>query len=90
MNEALWTLDTNDWKGKSAREIGNIVKKAKNGTIVLMHDDSEVDIDAVPYIADVLTRKGLCTVHLTQGTGEHPFRDGLTFKTVPAGSDRPR
>lgn len=34
-----WSIDTYDWKGKSAEEIANgVIKKVKSGDIILMHD----------------------------------------------------
>ena len=67
MEEAFWTKDSQDWKGKSAEEIGQFFSKVEAGDIVLLHDDEEVDVRAIPYIAEELVKKNLCTGTLIQG-----------------------
>ena len=48
MEEAFWTKDSQDWKGKSAEEIGQFFSKVEAGDFVLLHDDEEVDVRAIP------------------------------------------
>lgn len=75
----VWTLDTNDWQGKSAEEIAGVVGSAKDGDVVLMHDDDEIDLQAVPLIADALASKGLCSGELTPTATPSVAWEGLSF-----------
>ena len=35
----LWTVDTNDWRGKAPGEIADyVIQQAKEGSVILMHD----------------------------------------------------
>lgn len=92
MYDAFWTLDTEDWKGNSAQMTAEALRKISNGDVVLMHDDEETDIAAIPYIAPILARKGLCTSHLVQGSNSQSFANdqSLSSRTIPAGSDHHR
>ena len=37
--QILWSVDTNDWRGRSAEEISRVVlRSVKPGDIILMHD----------------------------------------------------
>ena len=47
-------------------------------------DDEDVDVLAVPYIAEQLARKGLCTGQLTQGSKGWEFyvNEDLTSNTT--------
>ena len=50
-----WDVDTLDWKGLSASEILSRVKSsAKNGSIILCHNNSDHIIEALPLIIDYL------------------------------------
>jgi peptidoglycan/xylan/chitin deacetylase (PgdA/CDA1 family) len=69
--EALWTLDTNDWLGKTASEIDDVVDGATDGDIILMHDDRDTAIKAVPLIAATLRRHNLCTGRIVADTERH-------------------
>ena len=43
-----WDVDSLDWKGLSASEITNrVVSKVKNGSIILMHNNSDNILDAL-------------------------------------------
>ncbi len=54
-----WDVDSLDWKGLSAQDITiRIVNNAKNGSIILCHNNSEHILDALPMILDRLQKKG--------------------------------
>ena len=68
---ALWTVDSMDWKAKSAKAIVNQVERhTRPGSIILFHDgisSSRYTVEAMPRIIRDFRR------------------DGYTFKTLPAG-----
>ena len=54
-----WDVDTLDWKGLSAAEMTNrVLKKVKNGSIVLMHNNSDNILDGLRMILDRLKLQG--------------------------------
>lgn len=72
MREVLWTIDTNDWRGGSSKQIkaaalSGLRKHREN--VILMHDavaNSPSTIKAVPGIVKGLRKKGYCLVPLEQ------------------------
>ena len=54
-----WSVDSLDWKGLSAKEIKLRVMKAKNGSIILCHNNSDHIVEALPLIITALMNKGL-------------------------------
>lgn len=54
-----WDVDSLDWKGISAKTIcGNILKKVKNGSIILCHNNSDHIVEALPSIILGLKSRG--------------------------------
>lgn len=86
MTEVIWTLDTNDWRGRTAEQVARTVGTAKDGDIILMHDDSQADITAVPMIASALADAGLCTAPIRRSRTMTRAWEGLSF---PAKVDAP-
>lgn len=70
LREVLWTIDTNDWRGGSSKQIkksalSGLRKHRKN--VILMHDavaNSPRTIKAVPAIVKGLRKKGYCLMPL--------------------------
>ncbi len=58
--EVLATVDSRDYLGASAREIAAAAGRLEPGGIFLMHEWPAASIRAIPRIARVLERKGLC------------------------------
>lgn len=61
----LWSVDTLDWKTRNTRAtVDSILKHAKDGDIVLMHDIHEPTIAAVEQVLPKLKERGyeVCTV----------------------------
>lgn len=75
----IWTVDTNDWQGRSAQEIAQTIGAAKDGDVVLMHDNDATDLEAVPLIAEALKAKGLCSGELTPTDVPSVAWEGLSF-----------
>lgn len=54
-----WDVDSLDWKGLSGMEITTrIINGAKNGSIILCHNNSDHILDALPLVLDRLQKKG--------------------------------
>lgn len=54
-----WDVDSLDWKGLSAMEITTrIINGAKNGSIILCHNNSDHILEALPLVLDRLQKKG--------------------------------
>lgn len=54
-----WDVDSLDWKGLSASQVTDrIMKKVKNGSIILMHNNAEHVVDSLRLSLDWLTMKG--------------------------------
>ena len=55
-----WNIDTKDWRGNSTDTITQIVtSQARPGSVVLMHQSFQTDVDALPRIIDNLRSRGL-------------------------------
>ena len=70
LSQELWTIDTNDWRGGSARKIRKAALKGlrKHRTnVILMHDgvtNSKRTVKAVPSIIKGARKRGYCLVPL--------------------------
>ncbi len=54
-----WDVDTLDWKGLSAADMcSRVTKSVKNGSIVLMHNNSDNILDGLRMILDRLKMQG--------------------------------
>lgn len=54
-----WDVDTLDWKGLSAGEMNNrVLSKVQNGSIILMHNNSDNILDGLRLILTTLKNKG--------------------------------
>ena len=55
----LWSVDTEDWTGKSAGEIADyVISEAKDGDIILLHDIFEESVQGAVMALDDLRRRG--------------------------------
>ena len=54
-----WDVDSLDWKGLSAGEVTNrVMQKAKNGSIILMHNNADHVVESTRLTLDWLTKSG--------------------------------
>ncbi len=68
-----WDVDSLDWKGLSASEIASrVLSRVKNGSIILMHNDGEHTVEALPLIIEGLKNKGYTFTTI----GKLIYRDG--------------
>ncbi|MBQ7307450.1 MAG: polysaccharide deacetylase family protein [Clostridia bacterium] len=62
-----WNIDSLDWKGIGASEIYNrIVSKAKNGSIILCHNNADFICEALPSILIKLKNDGFEFVKISE------------------------
>lgn len=58
-----WTVDTRDWQTKSAKQtIKNVLDKASDGAIILMHDVQPSTVEAIKTIIPELQERGFSLV----------------------------
>jgi len=71
-----WDVDSLDWKNLSKEQIASrIVGSARNGSIILMHNDGKHTLDALPSVIDGLRAKGFTF----KTVGELIYRDNYTI-----------
>jgi peptidoglycan/xylan/chitin deacetylase (PgdA/CDA1 family) len=55
----LWDVDTNDWRKRTSQQmIAEILKTARDGSIILMHDRYQTTLDTTEAVIDALRAKG--------------------------------
>lgn len=63
----LWSIDPEDWGDRNvAREVEHVVKNARDGSIILMHDIFSESVDAALQIVDALHKQGYLFVTVDQ------------------------
>ena len=63
----LWTVDTNDWRGKAPGEIADyVIQQAKEGSVILMHDQQTQTADAMEMIIPTLIEEGFRFVTISE------------------------
>lgn len=66
----LWTVDTNDWRGKAPGEIADyVIQQAKEGSVILMHDQQTQTADAMEMIIPTLIDEGFRFVTVSELIG---------------------
>ncbi|MCL2540317.1 MAG: polysaccharide deacetylase family protein [Firmicutes bacterium] len=54
-----WDVDSLDWKSLGVKDMTNrVTGKAKNGSVILFHNNSDHILEALPVILDLLIKKG--------------------------------
>lgn len=63
----LWDVDPEDWGDRNVpREVAHVVGKARDGSIILMHDIFSESVDAALQIVDELHKQGYLFVTVNQ------------------------
>ena len=71
-----WDVDSLDWKGLSASEVTDrVMQKAKNGSIILMHNNADNVCDSLKLTLDWLVMKG----YKVTSVGELIYSDNYTI-----------
>ncbi len=59
MQSILWTVDTEDWKSRDAKEVlKEVQKNVTDGSIVLMHDVHSSTVEALELVLKFLDKEG--------------------------------
>lgn len=67
MSLALWTLDAEDWQAPDADAIyRRVVEQAKDGDVIVLHDNNPETVKAVKRIIPELRRRGFAFATLSQ------------------------
>ena len=66
----LWDIDTLDWKNRNTASIMKEVRKARPGSIILMHDVHQTSINALPSVLQYLTEQGFELVTIDELMGD--------------------
>ena len=83
LNTIQWDVDSLDWKGISAGNISNnILKKVKNGSIILCHNNSDHIVEALPGIILSLKARGYNFVSIGNLIYKEDFRIDSTGKQI--------
>ena len=81
-----WSLDTEDWKTKNADATYQMVMKAVDGDVVLLHDIHEYNVDAVKRFIPDLMEQGIQLVTVSElyaARGETLDPGTIHFRTDP-------
>jgi peptidoglycan/xylan/chitin deacetylase (PgdA/CDA1 family) len=63
----LWSLDTEDWRAKSADQVYNsVMNVVKDGDIILMHENGDYTLEALPRILAALQEQGYEVVTVSE------------------------
>ena len=76
LTEVIWNVDSQDWNGASTAQIVAAANTMKNGDVILMHDQYQTTIQAIPQIAQNLKNKGMCAGMISTSTGRAVAPDG--------------
>lgn len=67
MISVLWSLDTEDWRAKSADQVYNsVLDVVKDGDIILMHENGKYTIEALPRVLAALKEQGYQVVTVSE------------------------
>jgi peptidoglycan/xylan/chitin deacetylase (PgdA/CDA1 family) len=81
--QCLWTLDPLDWRNRDpALVTRRVVRGARPGYIILLHDIHPTTVAAVPGIVQTLTRNGFVFVTISELTGGRPLKPGKAYRRV--------
>lgn len=67
MQAVQWDIDSFDQHNTTAQEIADkIIKEAKSGSIILLHNRSALTLEALPYIIQTLQSEGYEIISVSQ------------------------
>lgn len=65
-----WDVDSADWNGASTSAIVSANERLTDGQVILMHENQNASLAAIPQIAAALEAKGMCPGRLDPNTGK--------------------
>ncbi|MDN8589503.1 polysaccharide deacetylase family protein [Paenibacillus sp. 11B] len=86
LTEVLWNVDSQDWNGASTAQIVAAVNRMQNGDVILMHDQYQTTLQAIPQIAQNLKSRGLCSGMISSSTGRAVAPDDGTTNPPSTGT----
>lgn len=67
MLSILWSVDTEDWRAKSADQVFNsVMRSVYPGAIILMHENGDYTLEALPRVLQALQDKGYQIVTISE------------------------
>ncbi len=87
----LWSVDTEDWTGKSAGEIADyVISEAKDGDIILLHDIFEESVQGAVMALDDLMRRGYTFVTVNDLLADRgiAIQSGKVYRQAAQGGKR--
>ena len=78
LRTVTWDVDSQDWNGASTAQIVQAASTLTNGQLILMHDNYQTTIAAIPQIAAGLASRGLCAGMISASTGRAVAPSGST------------
>ncbi|OME88351.1 xylanase deacetylase [Paenibacillus sp. FSL A5-0031] len=88
LTEVLWNVDSQDWNGATTAQIVAAAGRLQNGDVILMHDQYQTTLQAIPQIAQNLKSRGLCPGMISTSTGRAVAPDGGGTTTPPSTSTK--
>lgn len=88
LTEVLWNVDSQDWNGATTAQIVAAAGRPQNGDVILMHDQYQTTLQAIPQIAQNLKSRGLCPGMISTSTGRAVAPDGGGTTTPPSTSTK--
>ncbi|WP_127529449.1 polysaccharide deacetylase family protein [Paenibacillus kobensis] len=76
LTEVIWNVDSGDWNGASTAQIVAAVGRMQNGDVILMHDQYQTTLQAIPQIAQNLASRKMCAGMISTSTGRAVAPDG--------------
>ncbi|WP_019911009.1 polysaccharide deacetylase family protein [Paenibacillus sp. HW567] len=76
LTEVLWNVDSQDWNGATTAQIVAAAGRLQNGDVILMHDQYQTTLQAIPQIAQNLKSRGMCSGMISPSTGRAVAPDG--------------
>jgi peptidoglycan/xylan/chitin deacetylase (PgdA/CDA1 family) len=64
-----WDVDSQDWNGASTSAIVSAAGRLQSGQVILMHENQNNSLTAIPQIAANLKSRGLCPGKISPTTG---------------------
>ncbi|MBL7260505.1 polysaccharide deacetylase family protein [Paractinoplanes lichenicola] len=83
LRTVTWDVDSQDWNGASTAQIVQAAARLTNGQLILMHDNYQTTIAAIPQIAAGLAQRGLCAGMISASTGRAVAPSGGSNPTTP-------
>lgn len=84
-----WDVDSGDWNNASTAQIVQRASSLQNGQVMLMHDQYQTTLQAIPQIAANLASRNLCAGMIDPNTGRAVAPDDGGALPTPSGSTTP-